>query len=115
MKTTRLFAFSLLLMLGMVARHDAGTAGQLMTNQTTTTVNEMTSPPAIGGWYLIMEKCPWSESMICCCSDGNGYICSGNPVRFYCRFGGYFECTTGLGDCEENPSICDTCCPAGRC
>ncbi len=115
MKTTRLFAFTLLLMLGLVARHTAGTEGQLMTDQPTIIVTETPSPPAIGGWYLIMEKCPGSETQICCCSDGNGYICNGNAVRFYCKFGGYFDCIRGLGDCEENPSICDTCCPDGRC
>ncbi len=115
MKTTRLFAFTLLLMLGLVARHDAGSEGQLMTDPLSTFINEMPSPPAIGGWYLIMDACPGSETQICCCSDGNGHACSGLSVYFYCKWGGPFECTRGLGDCEENPSNCETCCPDGRC
>lgn len=115
MKTTSLFAFTLLLMLGLVARHDAGTEGQLMTDQPTSIVNEMPSPPAIGGWYIFMDTCPGTETINCCCSDGNGHTCIALSVYFYCRPGGPFDCTKDLGNCEENPSICDTCCPDGRC
>lgn len=60
MKTTRLFAFTLLLMLGLVARHTAGTEGQLMTDQPTTIVTETPSPrplaDGISSWRNVRAR-----------------------------------------------------------
>lgn len=115
MKTTRLISIALLSVLGLMANHPNSLPDDLISTHPTLCPEAMPAASVIGGWYLIMDTCPGTETMICCCSDGNGYICSGSALYFYCKWGGPFDCTAGLGDCEENPSNCDSCCPGGRC
>src|SRR5690625_440580 len=66
-------------------------------------------------FYLVIEDCGSLGYYVCCCSDGNGYSCDIPTSRFLCYPGGTFQCSSGLGTCEPNPSYCKShCCPTNQ-
>ncbi len=58
-------------------------------------------------WYLSAIECGMVET-VCCCADGNSYICDVQGIAFECIPRGIFECGNFI-ECHGVVN-CDDCC-----